>query len=76
MALTRQSSLITQGAPRRGTASVANSPVATNATHLDVHDRAARAALASRLGVDEQRLRKATRIVGSRITSLTAYLSK
>ena len=55
---------------------MANSPVATNATHLDVHDRAARAALASRLGVDEQRLRKATRIVGSRITSLTAYLSK
>lgn len=43
---------------------------------LDIHDQSARLALAERLGVSEERLRKATRIVGKRISSITAYLSK
>jgi len=42
--------------------------------HLDIHDRAERDAYARRFGVTEERLRKAVRIVGSRISTLRGYL--
>jgi hypothetical protein len=45
-------------------------------TMLNIYDQSARSALAERLGVSEERLRKATRLVGNRISSITAYLSK
>ncbi len=43
-------------------------------THIDVFDRAAREAWAHRFGVTEDRLRKAISMVGSRVTSVAAYL--
>lgn len=52
------------------------SPAPRNETFLDTHDPASRAALAIRLGVSEGRLRKAVRMVGARISSITAYLNK
>jgi hypothetical protein len=42
--------------------------------HIDVFDRAAREHWALRFGVTEERLRKAVRMVGSRVTSVAAYL--
>ncbi|MEH3061515.1 MAG: DUF3606 domain-containing protein [Methylobacterium radiotolerans] len=44
--------------------------------HIDVFDRAAREHWASRFGVTEERLRKAVRMVGSRVTSVAAYLGQ
>ncbi|UIY43525.1 DUF3606 domain-containing protein [Methylobacterium radiotolerans] len=45
-------------------------------THIDIFDRDARQAWALRFGVTEERLRKAVRMVGSRITSVAAYLDQ
>ena len=42
--------------------------------HIDVFDRAAREQWALHFGVTEDRLRKAVRMVGSRSTSVAAYL--
>ncbi|RYF10951.1 MAG: DUF3606 domain-containing protein [Deltaproteobacteria bacterium] len=42
-------------------------------THIDINDRAARAALAARLGVTEERLRKTVRLVGSRVRTIEAH---
>jgi hypothetical protein len=44
--------------------------------HIDVFDRAAREHWALRFGVTEERLRKAVRMVGSRVTSVAAYLGQ
>ncbi len=44
--------------------------------HIDVFDRAARENWALRFGVTEERLRKAVRMVGSRATSVAAYLGQ
>jgi hypothetical protein len=43
-------------------------------THLLLWDRPAREEFAARLGVSDEKLRKAIRMVGSRITTLTSYL--
>jgi hypothetical protein len=45
-------------------------------THLDINDIEQRASVATRLGVSEDRLRKAVRLVGSRISTLTSYLER
>ena len=45
-------------------------------THIDIYDRATREAWAQRFGVSEVRLRKAVTMVGSRITSVAAYLDR
>jgi hypothetical protein len=45
-------------------------------THIDIYDRAIREQWAQRFGVSEVRLRKAVTMVGSRITSVAAYLDK
>jgi hypothetical protein len=45
-------------------------------THIDVFDRGARERWALRFGVTEERLRKAVRMVGSRVTSVAAYLGQ
>jgi len=45
-------------------------------THIDIFDRAIREAWAQRFGVTEARLRKAVTMVGSRITSVAAYLER
>ena len=49
---------------------------ARDKTHIDICDRAMREAWAQRFGVSEARLRKAVTMVGSRITSVAAYLDK
>lgn len=43
-------------------------------THLRLWDREAFGEFAERMGVSEERLRKAIRMVGSRVTTLTSYL--
>jgi hypothetical protein len=43
-------------------------------SHFNIYDRVERAQLAHRLGVTEDRLRKAVTMVGSRITTVTDYL--
>ncbi len=45
-------------------------------THLDIHDLEQRSTMASRLGVSEDRLRKAVRIVGTRISTLASYFER
>jgi hypothetical protein len=45
-------------------------------SHIEIFDRASRANWAQHFGVSEERLRKAVSMVGTRITSLTAYLHK
>ncbi|WP_342110006.1 DUF3606 domain-containing protein [Methylobacterium sp. SI9] len=45
-------------------------------THIDIYDRATREVWAQRFGVTEDRLRKAVTMVGSRITSVAAYLER
>ena len=52
------------------------STVSRGKTHIDIYDRAMREAWAQRFGVSEERLRKAITMVGSRITSVAAYLDK
>lgn len=43
-------------------------------THIDITDRAVRSAWAERYGVTDAQLRKAVRMVGSRITTLSNHL--
>jgi hypothetical protein len=43
-------------------------------THLYLWDRTACTEFAARMGVSEEKLRKAIRIVGSRVTTLSSYL--
>lgn len=43
-------------------------------THLYLWDRAGCEEFAARMGVSEGKLRKAIRLVGSRITTLSSYL--
>jgi hypothetical protein len=43
-------------------------------SHIDMFDRASREAWAQHFGVSEERLRKAVSMVGTRVTSITAYL--
>lgn len=45
-------------------------------SHIDIFDRTSRLAWAQRFGVTEERLRKAVSMVGTRVTSLTAYLHR
>jgi hypothetical protein len=45
-------------------------------THLDIYDTHARSSMAARLGVSEDRLRKAVHLVGSRISTLASYFHK
>lgn len=45
-------------------------------TYLDINDIEQRTLVASRLGVSEDRLRRAVRLVGSRITTLASYLER
>jgi hypothetical protein len=45
-------------------------------THLDIYDSQQRSTMASRLGVSEDRLKRAVRLVGSRITTLKSYLER
>ena len=42
-------------------------------THIDISDRGVRDVWMKRFGVTEERLRKAVRMVGSRITTVTDY---
>nr|WP_267427379.1 DUF3606 domain-containing protein [Methylobacterium sp. GC_Met_2] len=42
-------------------------------THIDINDRTARAALAARLGVTEEQLRKTVRLVGTRVRTIEAH---
>lgn len=44
--------------------------------HIDVFDRAAGEHWSLHFGVTEDRLRKAVRMVGSRVTSVAAYLGQ
>lgn len=43
-------------------------------THLRLWDREACEQFAARMGVSEEKLRKAIRMVGSRVTTLTSHL--
>lgn len=43
-------------------------------SHLDVWDRSARERFAVRMGVSDEKLRRAIRVVGSRIATLSSYL--
>lgn len=45
-------------------------------THLDIHDRASRQAYAKLFGVTEEQLRKAARLVGTRVKTLRAQLTR
>ncbi|GJE53596.1 MULTISPECIES: DUF3606 domain-containing protein [Methylobacterium] len=55
--------------------SAASPQISANA-HIDIYDHASRARWAELLGVTDERLRKAVRIVGTRVSSVSAYLSK
>lgn len=44
-------------------------------THIDMYDRGVRARWAQHFGVTDERLRKAVRMVGSRVTTVTDYFS-
>lgn len=43
-------------------------------SHIDMYDRAVREGWAQRFAVTDERLRKAVRMVGSRVSSVAAYL--
>ena len=45
-------------------------------THIDIQDRHDRQEAAQSLGVSEDRLKKAVRLVGTRLASVRAYFSK
>lgn len=45
-------------------------------THIDIHDSTSRRHWAELLQVSDERLRKAVRMVGTRVSSVSAYLSK
>lgn len=44
-------------------------------THIDMYDRVVRARWAQHFGVTDERLRKAVRIVGSRVSTVTDHFS-
>ena len=48
--------------------------VSRTTTHMDIHDRAVRSAWIQRYGITEAQLRKAVRMVGSRIGTLSNHL--
>ncbi|MCK2055744.1 MULTISPECIES: DUF3606 domain-containing protein [unclassified Methylobacterium] len=48
----------------------------TGKTHLDIYDSQQRSSIASRLGVSEDRLKRAVRLVGNRISTLKSYLER
>ncbi|WP_082487900.1 MULTISPECIES: DUF3606 domain-containing protein [unclassified Methylobacterium] len=48
----------------------------TGKTHLDIFDTQQRSAMATRLGVSEDRLKRAVRLVGNRISTLKSYLER
>lgn len=63
--------------PISGTASLAMAETHNTRperSHLDVWDRAARTQFAARMGVSEEKLRSAIRMVGSRLSTLSSYL--
>lgn len=43
-------------------------------THIDISDRSVRNLWMGRFGVTDERLRKAVRVVGSRISTVSDYL--
>ena len=45
-------------------------------THIDIHDRPSREAYALMFGVTEDQLRKAVRLVGTRIATLRGHLRR
>jgi hypothetical protein len=45
-------------------------------THLDIHDRSSRQAYARLFGVTEEQLRKAARLVGTRVKTLRSHLAR
>ncbi|MGC5777438.1 DUF3606 domain-containing protein [Methylobacterium sp. NFXW15] len=45
-------------------------------SHVTIFDRSSRLAWAQHFGVTEARLRKAVSMVGTRVSSLTAYLHR
>ncbi|GJE28125.1 DUF3606 domain-containing protein [Methylobacterium organophilum] len=49
---------------------------APKAIHIDIYDAKSRSHWAETLGVSDERLRKAVRMVGTRLSSVTAYLAK
>ena len=49
--------------------------VSPSRTHLDINDRVHRATYASRFNVSEEKLRKAVRLVGSRLSTLRSHLA-
>ncbi len=51
-----------------------NRNTAPEPTHLHLWDREGCEAFAARLGVSDEKLRKAIRMVGTRVTTLTSYL--
>lgn len=48
----------------------------TEKSHLDIFDSQQRTAMATRLGVSEDRLKRAVRLVGNRISTLKSYLER
>ena len=45
-------------------------------SHIQVYDRTDRQLWAQRFGVSEERLRKAVRLVGTRLTTIADYLGR
>ncbi|GJE58193.1 DUF3606 domain-containing protein [Methylobacterium trifolii] len=43
-------------------------------THIDIHDRSVREHWSHHFGISDERLRKAVRMVGTRASSVAAYL--
>ncbi|MCJ2132757.1 DUF3606 domain-containing protein [Methylobacterium sp. J-026] len=48
----------------------------TERTHPDIHDRSSRESYAKLFGVSEEQLRKAVRLVGSRVSTLRGHLRR
>ncbi|MCJ2101828.1 DUF3606 domain-containing protein [Methylobacterium sp. E-046] len=48
----------------------------TERTHLDIHDGSSRESYARLFGVSEEQLRKAVRLVGSRVSTLRGHLRR
>lgn len=45
-------------------------------THLDIHDRSSRENYAKLFGVTDEQLRKAVRLVGSRVSTLRGHFKR
>ncbi|MCJ2054222.1 DUF3606 domain-containing protein [Methylobacterium sp. J-070] len=43
-------------------------------THLDIHDRTDRQNVAQRLGISEEKLKKAVSMVGTRISTIRGHI--